>query len=575
MKIWRITVGVLCLGLLVWLAMSPTSPERRVALINAAFDDGRLGPLREPFERKLRAQMEWLVHAAGMDEPVFVNQGVHLGRLDVIVTTPEVRAYTECGPGNALYSPDLDAIFIDRNLVLPEEIFIIGESYAGSLIDLENSDFHYSYLNFILAHELGHRQHPHAGGRPSAFFHYSALGGGAGNQAIEKAADDYAVETLMNGVLTLGPLDFLETDDILELLGLDLVEIDRKDRATAEIVGAVQIMSLVLLFSGSPYSPFHFDKEHPSFIERSLAAIDRVSRTPNSKRTAAHLSYFTAQAMAFDRLADFGFKEIYFDDPVFRIDYRDGYLWFGTHSLPALNQARIFKVALSEISIQDTITQGPVFAHFSKLSDLERSVDAVDWLETVFDPHGAKSWMADKFSPHPESILPPAASPTDLPPLLLPPEYHSLVQEEGLRVENAVQVRSDWFIPGFPPHGASAPQRWTLWRYTPDGSPKELVEVPFLISKVIGPAEGSFLRDLDPYLEGILPLSDGWLVVWFRNDSMYLVNPYQGELALLFTPIIQGLQVLEIPPSNLIIWALNGKKAYVAEFKKHGLNDES
>ena len=576
----KFVFGVIIAGILVWLAFAENPSERRMKVINQAFLEGSLRPLQSPFEEKLQEQVKWLVRAAGITDKVTVNAGVAANRLDIIVTTPEFRSYTGCGRGNAIYDPALDAIFVDYALIIPEEIFLFGEDNAFSMVSAENSDIHHAYQNFILAHELGHRQEPNAGANRTAFFHYAATAGGAGDREAEAAADRFAVETLLNGIVDVGPPPYQEQFDILNsFFQLGVEGVAPIDHAAAEIVGAVIIMSYSLLFSASPYSPFHFDAQHPSFLERTVTALGQVQNLSVSEKAASHFAFYSAHVQALKRLPVHTFREIYFEDSVLRINLRNNELWFGTHGVPGSPTAAIYRLPVEDIhrsrSGEYVLSKHEPVARFpdsgcAHSQEDGPEADPVSWLHATFNrlsqSQGMKSNAQGLGSG--ETSMRPLNTPTHAV-LSLPDNLKNLSEQHGLRPQDAIIIDRTWWIPAFPPHGADERQHWALWRYREGSMTTEAFRAQLLITQAGAQSDREFLRGHDPsWSDGMDALSDGRILIRIENDSMYLFDPLSNKGTLLFTPVMNGLQTLEIGEANLLIWMKNGLKAYIADLSK-------
>ena len=548
--------------------------------INKAFSEKRLGSLQEPFETRLQEQVAWLVKAAGITDEVVVNNGVATTRLDVIVTTPDFFSLTYCGRGNAIYDPVLDTIFVDYSLIVPEDMYLMGSDDGYSMVSPKTSDIHYPYQNFILAHELGHRQNKKAKSNSVPFFDYSAMSRDVGDWEDEAAADRFAVKTILNGIVNLGPPKFQIYFDTLGFFELDLESISPIDHAAAEIVGAVVIMSYVLLFSNSPYSPFHFDKNHPTFIDRTLAALERVEGLNVSEKVAAHFAFFSAGIEAMKKLPAGIFRELYFTDAVLRIVNRGDELWFGTHRLPASEEAAIYRLHIEDIMQSrsgDYLLAGrePIalfeeqdpnsdFSNFSEYS-------AVGWLLDAFDrpPQPQQSDDGGLQGAASRETVVPTPHVTSSPAVLLPSQnLQEFVSQHGLLLKAATSDDGVWWIPAFPPYGDDEPQSWALWQYRIGSTPTKVFHAPLLISQAGTQSTGEFLRYIDPYIDGVKILSDGRILVWIQGDSMYLYDPQEKKSTVLFTPIYNGLQLMEISKGKLLIWMKNGLKAYLTDLDK-------
>ena len=258
-------------GLAAWLAFSSGPGRRRIRAINEAFAAGKLGRLTPPHQEQVERLASWLAHHAGVAEVVAVNDGVAHGRLNIVVTTPELAALTRCGKGNALYDPDLDTIFVDKSLVWPEEIRLIGRRGASSMDSADEFGFVLSGLSFILAHELGHRQR---GSRAAAFFPLDWLRLNRDATAEEMAADRFAVQTITAAYVAGDAPELVAKLNALELSGLGKAELSAEERAAGDIMGAMIGMTLVMQ---SPPARIARSSMIPP-IQASLSALSTRSR---------------------------------------------------------------------------------------------------------------------------------------------------------------------------------------------------------------------------------------------------------------------------------------------------------
>ena len=167
--LYRVAMVIACAVIVAWLAFGKNPTEARLDRINGLIASGKIGKVEPALQERLEQQFRWLAHHAGVRDKVAVNGTIRPHQLTLIVTEPEYASLTHCGPGNAIYDPSLQTIFVDHALVWPTEIMAIGTESVNTMFTVNKVGYIVSYTNFLLAHELGHWQKHD---RSSAFFHY-------------------------------------------------------------------------------------------------------------------------------------------------------------------------------------------------------------------------------------------------------------------------------------------------------------------------------------------------------------------------------------------------------------------
>ena len=133
------SIALLVLALLVfWLVLDSPPTETRWKAIAAEFERGTIGKLPADESALLRKTVDWLVPYAGIEGKIIVNERPQPGYLHVYTTTPEALTITGCAQGNAVYDSLLNAIFIDENILRPEEITLLGESGRRTMLSLRD-----------------------------------------------------------------------------------------------------------------------------------------------------------------------------------------------------------------------------------------------------------------------------------------------------------------------------------------------------------------------------------------------------------------------------------------------------
>ena len=305
----------------------------RIAKINKAIEAGELGVLSPVLQERLESQILWLAKQANISDEIAVNQPISRDRLDIVVSNSRWQRWTKTTAGNAIYSPTMDTIFIDQALIYPTEAAYLGQNSNIVMLAGNELDPAASYVNFVLAHELGHREDPQAKGG-HAFFYYGALEG-SGDQGVEVAADRFAVNLLIRALSSENVPDFIHEANALGVVGVDS-DATGADLAAAEIIGAVTLMSKLLLFSTSPYSPFHEDVAHPTFLERANCAIAASTSLNISSILQSNVPVLVEEINRTASLRGWVFQEVSFPGPVAHVALRNEFVWLSTRDLATL-----------------------------------------------------------------------------------------------------------------------------------------------------------------------------------------------------------------------------------------------
>jgi hypothetical protein len=275
----RALAVITVIGSILWLYLDKPPRERRIRDLDRALASHAVGRLNASGRRRLQEVVGEMLKALDIPAQAAVDEPFRGDRLNIYTTSTAAAVVTGCGPGNALYDPGLDAIFID------EEFFnfegyreIYNASAYGSVVSFnENLVFPEIYLRFVILHELGHRQlHRGIGGyRP----HVTQLTPQR-LRALEREADRFAV----TGMKTFYAFDKAHPAGFVgpplkDAVGLsDFFDSDVSPAAQVyiDLVGTLFLMANAELYLGTPYSPFFESPSHPTFLDRARGAIDAV-----------------------------------------------------------------------------------------------------------------------------------------------------------------------------------------------------------------------------------------------------------------------------------------------------------
>lgn len=344
-----------------WLASSSNPTEVRINRLNELIARGQLGIVDPKLKARLDAQFKWLAWHAGARSAIVVNGKIRPHQLTLIVTRPEFVTLTHCGLGNAVFDPALNTIFVDFTLVWPFEVNVIGGPGVNSMYGVADLGYVASYTNFILAHELGHWQ---AHNKAAAFFYYG-WNEGAANLEEEKAADRSAVRTLIAAGNANDEPPALRTANALRAIGLDKITLSPVDRAAADMLGGILLMSYDLLFTSSPFSPYYSDESHPNLLSRVRRAAHDVERTGGRSSLVAETALVRLETERFSALGGWPHRELYLPGPLSVADVRDGALWLGRTDIPDPAEAGPDK----EVRLDEHIYRIPLAALSARLDN--------------------------------------------------------------------------------------------------------------------------------------------------------------------------------------------------------------
>ena len=174
----RATALVAVCGLLAWMVWD-TRTGRRIEQGLAA---GQLGGL-DPEETRALQELVYWIGAGGSASEITVNTASRGSGLRVLTVTPKGEVAFQCGPGNAVYNSQLDAILVHVDLV---KSWMASEFGTHEVFSVRKV-----FPLFLLLHEFGHRERH---GRTLRMYGPSA--GRSDGRRLEDEADTYSLERL-------------------------------------------------------------------------------------------------------------------------------------------------------------------------------------------------------------------------------------------------------------------------------------------------------------------------------------------------------------------------------------------
>jgi|GEM_PF-4648856 len=254
----RVLIGLSILAMLGWLLISPAPEVRRAEAINAALSRGELGLLNPDERARYQVILQEWATLAGVTLPVFLDAPLSDRVLNVYSTGTAAAALTRNTRGNATYDPQINAIFIDIDYFRPSLVSMMD---IGIGVAPQDAPTPSAYLIFSFLHELGHYvKHRHALRDPT-------------DESLEIEADRFAIDVMarkeigrvrdkglqyFNNLRYFIPPDVTKEKHIIDISGAPLQTID------------------ALLLTDTPYTPYSFDDEHPSFVSRALRIVSQA-----------------------------------------------------------------------------------------------------------------------------------------------------------------------------------------------------------------------------------------------------------------------------------------------------------
>jgi hypothetical protein len=271
----RVSLTSLALALLLWLLSSDSRSNVRRRDVRAQLAAGFIGSsIDSQTNSELSKEFQGLAKAAETPLPeISVDQPFQANRLSVFITTTRIERTTKCGRGNAVYDPDLDAIFIDSDVLTP----MIDTSRYGSL-HVEHSQLNdpiaRAYRDFLFLHELGHRTLHRSKRR--------IYDGTTEPKRLEDEADAFALRTMERYFEQNPAFSHVQTDRSPRFSLPTAVT--GRDEAFILVAQMVYEINEGFLFSNLRQSPYSIDRAHRRFIERSDNLLETASQIASTEQ---------------------------------------------------------------------------------------------------------------------------------------------------------------------------------------------------------------------------------------------------------------------------------------------------
>jgi hypothetical protein len=316
----KLLLTAVAIALATWLLLEGSPTSRRKRAIEHALAAGSIGGLPPDEMSKLAHTLQDLAAAAGCDLPVALNEPFRPHTLNIFTTTPKALSVTGCDRGNAVYDADLDAVFIDHDVVNP----VLASGTFGSVgvrgltRKTSASD---TYLRCIVLHELGHRAlHRQRGG---LFDRWRTGRDGVALQR-EAEADDFALEkmSLLYEDLPPGPRH-PPADQLggpIKLPRPDLVK-TAGDRMLVDLAAMVYEMNQAVLFTNSSFSPFSRAKDHPVFVDRTYGFLRQGLQKTQDEQIRAYMELAIEYLTRIRDVGPLVLAEIRVEEPIHTVTF--------------------------------------------------------------------------------------------------------------------------------------------------------------------------------------------------------------------------------------------------------------
>jgi hypothetical protein len=220
------------------------------------------------------------------------------------VTLPDQIDVTGCPAYNAIYDPELDAIFLDQSFIALSEwkqVLAAPDGEWGLDIPLNVRDVPSInvFLRFVLLHEFGHRQLHR---RQTVWYVDDATA-----RRREDEADQFALEKMQNAfaIASKFGIEAIQeyTGNLISYPVTPDMPID--DQVEASLVEMIKVMLAAQFTLPSASATFAIGRSHPNVITRLVNLMDTAARTYHSDsllRTLTEYTFIDVTRMEVQRL---------------------------------------------------------------------------------------------------------------------------------------------------------------------------------------------------------------------------------------------------------------------------------
>jgi hypothetical protein len=318
----KLFTAALCIIGIGWLIISPKTFDRKEEL-NKSLKDHRFGILPDSVSKKLNKILFVYKEHLNITEDICLNCPVDsLRKLRFYTCDPSQVKITRCAAGNAIFDPQLNAVFIDNSLVTADEWVAKGTFGA----DHKNLPFLEVYLKFVLLHELGH-YFLHS--KETSLFDAFTPRSSAVLRRYESEADSFAVNRFTS-IIEKDTSGTIFNNEIFGNLGMEIEpNITGPDKTLMCLALMGRNINLGMLFGVSPYSEFYSDQAHPTFISRSIGFLSgALQMAPVQDKFYAKAELVKSRLEQIQSIASkHSLTELKMDEPILNMEFdRSGIL---------------------------------------------------------------------------------------------------------------------------------------------------------------------------------------------------------------------------------------------------------
>lgn len=323
-------------ALLTWLVADRggTTAARRRA-VNDALQRHAIRPVATGEMAQFVSTVRWLAVAAGVREPIVVNVPFSPRldhRLHVFTTTPAAATVTRCGLGNAVYDAELDAIFVDHDIIHSMDW---DRMLAQTELGFRDIPSLRVYTRFVLLHELGHRVlHRRSGG----FFDVAGPAASGDQQRREREADHFATMH-MPGAYAIARRFAIEpveeyTGDTIQVRVTPTMPLD--DQVQVSLVEMANVVTLGTEILSRGRSAFVSTLTHPSVVQRARGLIAAAATRPSKDPKLRALVAYTRARLDSIQLAGTQLVDVAADRPIRSVVVQQNRLLIAAANAPQL-----------------------------------------------------------------------------------------------------------------------------------------------------------------------------------------------------------------------------------------------
>lgn len=266
-KLLRFAITGLFSLLIILLVIEDSSEDRLIKSIKSGVQMSHVGEINPKSRDFLIKTVKLAVDICQKDTVYSLNDTSNFESLNIFTYESFLDHPLNFGAGNAIYDATLDAIFIDRNLIEPEQLVSLSDEA------MEGDGFRLTgYLVFVLCHELGHRKlHSNLD-----FVSNLTAISGADKFKIESDADSYAIEKINEYLSHEEPdSELLSLSwDTKRTIGLNINAYDGISKLYVFLASQFWDVAHVYFIGRTTFPPNFSDLAHPPLVQRFVTILE-------------------------------------------------------------------------------------------------------------------------------------------------------------------------------------------------------------------------------------------------------------------------------------------------------------